>query len=142
VNDLEPNAFIGHRERPSERELEQALGPAKPAWDTLIADLGSELGAGTLEWKCYSPKAGWSVCLKRGKRTIVWLAPCTGCFRAAVILGEKAVRAARESHLRARALRLIEEAPQYPEGRGIRILIRKPADIPLVKKLAAIKIAN
>jgi len=139
---LAPNAFIGKTESPTGADLSKALGPAKPVWDQLIADMADQHDVAIQEWNCYSPKAGWSLRLKRGKRTILWMAPCEGCFRVAVILGDKAVQAARRSGLSARVLRLIDQAERYPEGTGIRLHIKGPRDIPQVKKLAAIKLEN
>jgi hypothetical protein len=142
VSSVEPNAFIGKRETPTDADLGMALGPTKPVWDGLIADLAASHGVATHEWKCYSVKTGWALRLLRGKRTILWLAPCQGCFRVAFILGDKALLAARQGGLSARALRALDEAPRYPEGTGVRLLIKGPRDIPTVKKLAAVKLAN
>jgi hypothetical protein len=139
---MAPNAFIGKAKRPTDGELQAALGPAKPVWDRLIADLAVEQSVTNQEWKCYSAKAGWSLRLMQGTRTIVWLAPCVGCFRVAFVLGDKAVKAAREARLPASTLRLIEQAPKYPEGTGVRFEIKGAREIPVLKKLAAIKLAN
>src|ERR1035441_8539235 len=86
-----PNAFIGRAGKPTEADLAEALGPLKPVWDELLADLAAEHGVTVQEWTSYSAKAGWSLRLKRGKRTIVWMAPCEGCFRVAFVLGDKAL---------------------------------------------------
>ena len=139
---LEPNAFIGRKELPDDDAVANALGAAKPVWDRLLADMATKHEAAIQEWKCYSPKAGWALRLIRGKRTILWLAPCIGCFRVAVILGDKAVLAAREGGLSARELRLLDEAEKYPEGTGIRLHIRTLKELPTVMKLAVIKLAN
>jgi hypothetical protein len=37
---------------------------------------------------------------------------------------------------------LIDEAPRYPEGTGIRFEVRRATDITLVRKLARIKLDN
>lgn len=140
--DAVTNAFIGKKEEPTDAELGEALGSTKSVWDELIAWLAGEHDVTIREWTSYSPKFGWSLRLKRGKRTIVWLAPCAGCFQAAYILGEKAMLAARQCGLSAKAVRLLDEAKKYPEGTGVRLLIKGPRDIPAVKKLAAVKVAN
>jgi len=142
VSVMTPNAFIGKTDRPTDADLDKALGPAKPVWDGLIADLAAQHDVAIQEWKCYSPKAGWSLRLKRGKRTIVWLGPCEGCFRVMFILGDKALLAARQSGLSARALRVLDQAERFPEGTGVRLLIKGPKDIPTVKKLAVVKLEN
>jgi len=139
---LTPNAFIGSTVRPSDADLEKALGAAKPAWDSLIADLAAEHGVTIQEWKSYSSKAGWSLRLLRGKRTIVWLAPCAGCFCVAFILGDKAVQAARQCGLPARIVKSLDEAEKYPEGTGLRLLIKGAKDLSAVQKLAVVKLEN
>ncbi|MGB2675828.1 MAG: DUF3788 domain-containing protein [Candidatus Acidiferrum sp.] len=139
---MEANAFIGKAKKPTEEELAAALGPAKGVWDRFIAGLAEENGVDVQEWSSYSRKAGWSLRLKRKKRTIVWLAPCQGCFRVAFILGDKAMKVARESELPPRVLKILEEAPKYPEGTGVRIAVKRARDIAVLRKLAAIKLAN
>jgi hypothetical protein len=58
------------------------------------------------------------------------------------ILGDKAVLAAPQSGLSARALRALDQAERYPEGTGVRLLIKGSKDIPRVKKLAVVKLEN
>jgi hypothetical protein len=139
---VEANAFIGKAKKPTEEELAAALGPAKVVWDRFIAELAEKNGVDVQEWSSYSRKAGWSLRLKRKKRTIVWLAPCQGCFRVAFILDDKAMRAARECQLPKRVVKILEQAPKYPEGTGVRIAVKGAKDIAVLKKLAAIKLAN
>jgi hypothetical protein len=137
-----PNAFIGKATRPTDAELAAALGPAKTLWDQLVAGLAVECDVTVQEWNSYSRKAGWSLRLKRKERTILWVGPCRGSFRVAVILGDKAVQAARQSRLPKSVIRMINEAKRYVEGTGVRIEVKKPKDIELMKQLAAIKLAH
>ena len=139
---MSPNAFINKSKQPTSAELAAALGPAKAVWDQLLADLNREFDVNVHEWNSYSPKAGWSLRVKRKERTIVWLAPCPGAFRVAFILGDKAVLAAQEAKLPKRILKIINEAPKYPEGTGVRLEVKSSKDIATLKKLAAIKLAN
>jgi len=142
VSDTAPNAFIGRTEEPSDADLTKALGPAKPIWDGLVTDMAVQHGVATREWKSYSPKTGWALRLMRGKRTILRLAPLEGCFQVGFILGDKALVVARQSGLSAQALQALDRAQKYPEGTGVRLLIKRPKDIPTVKKLAVVKLEN
>ena len=135
---MSPNAFIGRTKPPTDAELSAELGAARALWDELLTELALPIQ----EWNSYSPKAGWSMKLKLKKRTIVWMAPCQGCFRVAFILGDKAVNAAREAKLPAKILKLLDEAPRYPEGTGVRLEIAARKDLAAVKKLAEVKLAN
>jgi len=139
---MTPNAFIGSARQPDDAELSAALGPAKALWDGLIAYLAAEHKVDVQEWHCYSAKHGWSLRLRRGKRAIVYLAPCAGCFRVAFVLGDKAVAAARRSDLSQRVIAMLDTAERYPEGTGLRLEVRGSRDIPTVRKLARIKLEN
>jgi hypothetical protein len=135
---MTPNAFIGRTLPPTDDELSTELGAARVLWDELITELALPIQ----EWNSYSPKAGWSLKLKLKKRTILYLAPCHGSFRVAFVLGAKAVEAARQSKLPKAVLKIIDEAPRYPEGTGVRLEIAARKDLAAVKKLAAVKLAN
>jgi uncharacterized protein DUF3788 len=111
-------------------------------WDQWLTELTRECRADIQEWNSYSPKAGWSLRVKRKTRTIVWLAPCLGCFRVAFIFGDKAMSAARQGKWPRRVIKVMDEAPKYPEGTGIRLEVKSPREIGVLKKLAAIKLAN
>jgi hypothetical protein len=135
------NAFIGKTTQPTPKELYAALGSSAELWNQLV-DWLAEQGAATQEWNSYSPKAGWALRLKHKKRNIIYLAPCAGCFRVAFIFGDKAVAAAREGNLSKGTLKLLDEAPRYPEGTGLRLIVKAAKDLAAIKKLALIKLAN
>lgn len=135
------NAFIGKTEEPSDAELATALGPAKDAWDQLLGALAQDYGV-TKEWKCYSVRWGWSMRVKRGKRTIVWLSPRAGCFEVLFILGVKAMSAVGQCKLPKSVMKALGEAKKYPEGTGVRLELKKVQEISAIKKMVAIKLAN
>ena len=74
--------------------------------------------------------------------TIVWLSPQHDSFEVLFILGDKAVRAARQSDLPKRIVEALKEAPKYPEGTGVRLRVKSPRHLAALEKLAAIKLAN
>ena len=135
------NAFIGKAAAPTGAEVDAVLGATAVLWKQLVAWM-AEQGAAIQEWNSYSPKAGWALKLKQKKRTIVYLAACAGCFRVAFILGDKAVAAARKSDLAKNTLKLLDEAPRYAEGTGVRLMVKAAKDLAAIKKLALIKLAN
>jgi len=137
-----PNAFIDKPKKPTAAELTAALGPARALWDQLLAGLADEHNLIVQEWNSYSRKAGWSLRLKLKDRNILYLSPCEGCFSVSFALGDKAVQAARQSGLPQSVIKMINEARRYAEGTGIRIEMKKPKDIDIVKQLAAIKLAH
>ncbi len=137
-----PNAFIGKTTMPSHAELSATLGPTAVLWEELKDSLANEQGIKDQEWNSLKPKYGWMLLFKLKKRRIVYLGPCAGCFRVSFLLGDKAVAAARASRLPKRVLKLLDEAPHYPEGTGLRLLVKTARDLPAIRKLAQIKLAN
>ena len=136
-----PNAFIGKTTIPTAEEVAAVLGSSADVWKQLV-DWMAEQGVTVQEWNSYSVKSGWAMRIKVKKRNIVYLAPCSGCFRVAFILGDRAVAAARQSDLSKSTLKLLDEAPKYPEGTGLRLVVRVPKDLATIRKLALIKLAN
>ncbi len=139
---MTPNAFIGKTQKPSAQEIFEALGPSAETWQQFVHWMAREQGVALEEWKCISPKYGWSLRLKLKKRTIVHLSPCEECFRVVFILGDRAVKAARKSDLPKPVLKIIHDAPRYAEGTGVRLEVKKAADLAAIRKLALIKLAN
>jgi hypothetical protein len=125
------NPFIGKAEAPSDTELAAELGSAKALWDRVCADL--QLPG---EWHSYSKKAGWSMRLKRGERNIVYLIPGQGEFEVSMVLGDRAVVAARSRGL----ARMLDGAKRYAEGTGVRFAVKGPKDFAAVKKLVDVKL--
>lgn len=129
---------------PAKRELEDLLGRASALWASLQADLSSEFGPLAERWSFSGKTRHWLLQLKQTKkqRTVLYLTPARGYFLAAFALGEKACQAARASGLPAAVLEIIDRAPRYPEGRGVRIEVRNRQDLQNVKQLATIKMAH
>lgn len=136
------NAFKGKSSQPTSAELALALGPSSAVWNHLVKSLFEDLDRLEQEWHTYSPKYGWALILKVKKRRIVYLSPCTGYFEASFILGDKAVAAARAGNLAKPILTILDEAPRYPEGTGVRLTVKSEKDLPTIRKLAKIKLAN
>jgi hypothetical protein len=137
-----PNAFIGHAAQPTPAEVRETLGKTADLWEELLTIFPRDLCVPDQEWKSTSPKYGWSLLLKLKKRTIVYLGPCAECFRVSFVLGDRAVSAARTAGLSKSLLKIIDDAPRYAEGTGIRVLVKTGKDLPGIRKLAEIKLAN
>lgn len=136
------NAFIGKASQPTPEEIEVALGSSAAAWYQFVDWIEHEKGVTTEEWKSDAPKYGWSLRLKKKDRTIVYLAPCAGCFRASFILGDRAMKAARHTRFPQKVAEAIAGAPHYGEGTGVRLVVKKPTDLPPIRTLAEIKLDN
>lgn len=136
------NAFIGKTTQPTPAEITSALGLAAPVWDELLIRLRDEQKITVGEWTSSAPKYGWALRMKQKKRNIVYMAPGDVCFRVSFILGDKAVAAARAGKLPKAVLKALDEAPKYPEGTGLRLVVSKPGDLPAIRTLIGVKLAN
>jgi hypothetical protein len=136
-----PSAFVGKTQQPTEEEVKKSLGASTDIWKQLV-DWLAEQGVSGWEWKSSGAKHGWSLRLKMKKRNIVYLAPCAGCFRVAFVLGNRAMEAARKCGLSKSAIQALDEATRYPEGAGVRLMVRSEGGLDAVKKLALAKLAN
>ena len=136
------SAFDNKSRKPKAAELAEMLGRSSALWVKLTDHLADEYRPLTEKWMYSGAKWGWSLQLKRKKRTILYMTPCKRLFLAGFALGEKAVKAAHQSDLPDSVLDVIDSATKYVEGRGVRIEVRTRSDLETVKQLAAIKMAN
>lgn len=137
-----PNAFIGKSMPPSLTELDQALGTSAACWHEIVRELEQD-GITAEEWKgVYANKYGWTLRLKQKDRNIVYLSPCQGCFRAAFVLSDRALEAAQHAALPKPVKAVLEHAPKYPEGNGVRLTVQSSDEIASIRKLASIKMAS
>ena len=127
---------------PSQTEVDESLGPSARLWARLVAGVAKVHAPIEQVWTFSGPKYGWSLRLKRKDRVVLYLIPQLGHFLVGVVLGEKAVRAAREADLPAAVLEAMESARPYAEGRGIRVPVRDAEDVQAAMKLAALKMAR
>lgn len=133
------SAFAAKELPPEPGQVLRTLGDSATVWELLISHIHSSYPPVSQSWTFAGAKYGWSLRLKRKDRVILYLTPQEGCFQLGVALGEQAVRSAHEAVLPAHILALLDAAPRYPEGRGIRLSIRSPDDLATAETLAAIK---
>jgi hypothetical protein len=127
---------------PSEDAVRAVLGATAELWRELIRRVAQKCAPLDQVWGFSSKSTGWGLRLKHAERTILYMTPCKDYFLASFALGEKAVKAAQESRLSRAVLNVIDRAPRYAEGRGVRLEIRKPRDLSAVEIIAAAKMAN
>jgi hypothetical protein len=135
------SAFDDKGHRPEATELTGVLADSAPLWSRLVTHLGASYPPITEEWAFSGAKFGWSLRLKRKDRVALYLTPQAGRCLAGVVLGEKAVATALGRGLSARAAALVEAAPRYAEGRGIRVEVAGDDDAAIVEELVAAKMA-
>ena len=113
---------------PIARELAKVLGPSEDQWYDLISRIEASYGPLSESWNFAGAKYGWSLRLRKKKRTILYLIPQNGSFLVGIVLGDRALSLLRRDEISQRTLLLIDEAPRYGEGTGFRIPVTSAAD--------------
>lgn len=137
------NAFIGKADTPKHEDVAEVLGPKVKLWDELIEWMREKEGVSEQEWKgVVVKKYGWSLRLKKKGRNIIYLSPGKKCFMTSFILSDKALGEAKKADVSKAVRDVLESAPRYPEGNGLRLLVRSAADLAGIRKIAAIKVVS
>ena len=136
------SAFDDKSTKPDVKDLKKTLGRSAVHWDDLVAHVTAKYAPLDETWIFSGANWGWSLRLKRKRRTVLYMTPCKGHFLVGFVLGEKAVSAARGSTLPRSTITIIDEAKKYAEGRGVRIEIKNKSNLAIAKKLAAIKMEH
>ena len=140
--DVALSAFDDKSRPPKPGELKTVLGGTAGLWRELVAHVTESHGPIAGLWNFAGAKFGWSLRLKRNDRVVLYMTPQAGHFLVGVVLGDKAVERAHELGLPEAVLKLIDDAPGYAEGRGIRLTVATRDDLCNVERLAAVKLGG
>lgn len=124
---------------PTVAELRATLGTADALWADIIRAVEDVASPLRLEWKPSKAAFGRMCLLQYQKRTLLYLTPAEETITAAIVLGDRAYGLAMASSLPASVKKLLSEARRYAEGRGIRLSVNSPSDLPTVRELVKIK---
>jgi hypothetical protein len=133
------SAFDDKAHRPGAGDLERMLGKSAPLWAQVIAETSERHGPIVEEWSFAGAKYGWSLRLKQKKRVVLYLTPQAGGFQLGIVVGAKA---AARAVVPARVRALLDEAPRYAEGIGIRFPVRTRQDVVSARHLSDVKLAQ
>jgi hypothetical protein len=136
------SAFTDKSQPPDDDTLAETLGPSARLWLDLKRRIEQDWPPVVEEWAHAGAKFGWSLRLRHKKRIVVYLIPGSGSFLVGVVLGDRAVAAAREAGLPPNALAVLDEAKRYAEGTGLRLEVRKAADLKAVHTLVQAKMTT
>lgn len=133
------SAFTERSRPPTEADLSSTLGTAYALWTELPAALALRIGPMQPVWGFASARLGWSLRVVRKERVILYLTPQRGQFLVSFALGERAVVAARGAALPPATMRVVDAAPRYAEGRGVRFQVKSRRPVTALATLAQIK---
>ena len=139
---MDESVFMDKARKPTDQDLAAALGATAGLWNEIKDFVLAKYPAAGEEWSCPGEKYGWSFRLKDKKRTIVYLLPRRGFFKAAFVFGEQAVETIMKSGVAPAVRSELAAARPYAEGRGIRIEVKDGGVLADIRKLVEIKLAN
>jgi hypothetical protein len=129
-------ASTGKGRPPSPAALAEILGRAHDAFQAL-----AKAGAGTTsEWRRYSAQSPWVLKVSQGERTLLYLEPMPAAVCATVVLGKRATDAALGGAVSEDLHDAIRSARAYAEGRPVRVIVKRLADVKGVEQLLAVKL--
>lgn len=139
---VEPGAFTDKAIVPDDAAVEAAVTTAYASWLALRATVGKAFDPVAEAWSFSGKRYGWSLRLSHRDRPIVYLTPLRDRFRASLALPERAMDAALAADLPPAVRSAVADAPVYPEGRAIRIIVTNDGDVASVLALATIRMAS
>jgi len=136
------SAFAEDGTPPQPDDVMKVLGKSGALWSAFVDGVAEKSGPVRQRWNFSGAKFGWSLRLMKGDRILTYVTPQKGRFLVGVALGEKAVQAAAHAHVGPMALKIINDAPRYAEGRGIRLTVASRSDLAVALQIAALKSAS
>lgn len=133
------SAFADKEAPPPEDVLQRTLAAAAPVWESLVATVTATCPRVTEQWNFAGAKFGWSMRLRSQDRILLYLIPRQGQFLVGIVLGPRAVAAAKDAGLPDAVRAALAAAPRYAEGTGLRLPVASPEELPAVFTLLALK---
>jgi hypothetical protein len=127
---------------PNDEQLANVLGNSINIWNSIKEFVHQQYPDVIEEWNYSGKNYGWGFRLKNKKRVLVYLTPCEGFFKVALVFGGNATNEALNSSVSNELKTIIKEAPVYAEGRGFRIEVNNFDILDDIKILIKIKLEN
>ena len=120
---------------PTRSEIDAVIGDGSALLEAFLAR-NPELRP---EWKYYGAKYGWGLKLFLKKRNMCFVGHEPGGLALSFIYGERAFERLIGSDLPAEVREVAESAKRYPEGRGVRLVLRDASDLDAAQLLLEVK---
>ena len=134
--------FDSRADQPDEQSLADVLGDAWPCWEQLDRFLHEHSAGLQVEWKFYGKKHGWQLKAIKQKRSVLYMIPDEGSFRAGLALNGPALDELQQSGLPPALIEEVMEAKAYPEGKPARVVVTSSEEVQIVEQLVQLKLAS
>ena len=136
------SAFDDKQKPPEPAQVKKVLGEAHELWQAIIDHLGETYPPIDEAWGFSGKAWGWGLRVRQKKRAILYLTPGEGFFYVGLALGLQAYQQALAAKPPKRFREVLESAPRYAEGYGVRVEVRKQPDLKWIRKFAAAKMGK
>jgi hypothetical protein len=130
--------FTDRGHQPTIQEVLAAIGSKQPLWESLNSFIADSYKLKT-DFAFYGKNYGWALRFRRAGKALLSLYPNQESFTAQIIIGQEQAEKASSLGLSKKAIKIIEDAHPYPEGRWLFIKVESEQDLNDVKKLLAVK---
>ena len=130
--------FTDRGHQPTTQEILAAIGSKQPLWESLNSFIADSYKLKS-DFAFYGKNYGWALRLRKAGKALLSLYPGQEGFTAQIILGQEQVEKASSLGLSKKAIKIIEDAHPYPEGRWLFIKVESEPDLNDIKKLLAVK---
>ncbi len=132
--------FLVKAEKPSDEEIERALGPAKPLWLALHAYIREQYDF-SQEIIFFAKNYGWAVRYKKSGRTMCYAFPECESFSLLIVLGkDEAQRVDVQKQLLNQQVRdIFDQTEQLHDGKWLWIRVMEESDLASVQYILGAK---
>ena len=134
-------AYTDKNHSPNTEEIQAGLGSQWQTWQAFNQFVANTYRCKS-ELKFYGKNYGWAMRYRKNGRALLSLYPGRDCFTVQIILSEAEIAQARQTNLGQAAIRAIEAANPYPEGRWLFITIQSNQHLQDVQNMLAIKVLS
>ena len=127
---------------PTDQDLLENLGATYTLWHQIQDFVLDQYPEGIKEWNYPGKKYGYSFRIKDKKRAILYFLPRINYFKVAFVFGQKATDIIMKSNIAPEIKNELSLARKYAEGRGLSITVKNDLNLPDIKRLVEIKLAN
>jgi hypothetical protein len=131
-------AFLDKQHTPTQDEIRAVLASAFSLWERLVQFIAESYGLrGELTYG--GKKYGWNLWYRKSGKALASLYPQQGYFVAQVVLGRQQVEQAYQMPLAANVRSVLENTPQFHDGRWLFIKVISEEDVTDIQQLLMVK---
>jgi hypothetical protein len=131
--------FTDKEHKPTIAEIVAAIGSKKLLWENMNNFMAESYKLKS-DFAFYGKNYGWALRFRKAGKALLSLYPGQEEFTAQVIIGQEQAEKALSSGLSKKAIKVIEDAHPYPEGRWLFIKVESGQDLNDVKQLLTVKL--